>query len=166
MVRPYWQTESPDVPDEGVAWAAFKITRRPSDQYPFVGRLPNAPEAGGDTLQRHEQLDILTSFYDTGSVGLDQNQDQLADYYSALLRDGLLVPQNREPLFVLGMGLVKTGDVVTVPVIFKKRWQYRVDFDWTIARQIDRFYPVQTITSVTGDIYTDGGLPPQPFNAP
>ncbi len=59
LVRPYWQTEPPDVPDEGEAWIAFKITRRPSDQYPFVGRIPNQPENGGDYLQRHEQLDIL-----------------------------------------------------------------------------------------------------------
>jgi hypothetical protein len=165
LVRPYHQTEPPDVPDEGEAWAAFRVTRRPSDEYPFVGRLSYLPETGNDNLQRHEELDILTTFYDTGSVGLDSAQDQLADYNCTLLRDGLLIPQNREPLFLLGMGLVKTGEAVTVPVILKKRWQYRVDLEWTIRRQIDRTYPVGVIVSASGTLYTDTGLPPQPFSA-
>lgn len=165
MVRPYWQEEPPDVPDAGVAWAAFKITRRPSDEYPFVGRLGYLGEIGSDNLQRHEELDIFTTFYDTGSTGLD-NTGGLADYYVALLRDGLAIPQNREPLFLTGMGLTKVGVLVTVPVIFKKRWQYRVDFEFSVRRQIDRTYPVQTIVSATGTINYDTGLPPQSFKAP
>lgn len=162
LVRPYWQTEPPDIPDEGEAWAAFKITRRPADEYPFVGRIPSQPEDGADHLQRHEELDILATFYDTGSTGLD-NSGGLADYYASVLRDGLAVPQNRETLFLVGMGIAKIGTVVTVPIIFKKRWQNRVDFDFSVRRQIDRTYPVQTIKSAFGFIYTDTGLPPQPF---
>lgn len=164
MVRPYWQEEPPDVPDEGEAWVAFKISRRPSDEYPFVGRLPYAPEDGNDHLQRHEALDILSSFYDTGSTGLNDSGG-LADSYASLFKDGLAVPQNREPLYLTGMGLTKVGSVLTVPVLFKKRWQNRVDFEWTVNRQIDRVYPVGIITSATGTIYTDTGLPPQPFSA-
>jgi hypothetical protein len=163
LVRPYWQEEPPTVPDAGVAWCAFKITKRPSDEYPFVGRLKAS--ATGDYLQRHEALDILTTFYDTGSTGLDDSGG-LADTYASLLRDGLAIPQNREPLFLAGMGLVKVGDLVTVPVIFKKRWQNRVDFEFTVRRQVTRLYPVQTLVSASGDIYTDGGLAPQPFNSP
>jgi hypothetical protein len=164
MVRPYWQGESPNIPDAGVAWAAVRINRRPSDTFPFVGRLPYAPEDGNDHLQRHEMLEFFVEFYDLGSTGANNSGGQ-ADMYAALLRDGLAIPQNREPLFVNGMGLIKVGDLVTAPSIFKLRWQYRVDFEFTVARQIDRSYPVLTIESATGDIYTDGGLPPQPFGA-
>lgn len=164
MVRPYWQAEPPNVPEQGEAWAAFKIARRPSDEYPFIGRLPYAPEDGADHLQRHEELNVLVTFYDTGSTGVN-DQGSLADYYAALLRDGLAVPQNREPLFLAGMGLTKMGDVVVVPEILKKRWQYRVDFEFSVNRQIDRSYPVNTIVSATGTINYDTGLPPQSWNA-
>jgi hypothetical protein len=163
LVRPYWQAEPPDIPDEGTAWAAFKITRRPSDEFPFVGRLPYvAVDDGSDHLQRHEALDIFVTFYDIGSTGLNDSGG-LADSYASLLRDGLAVAQNREPLFLVGMGLTKIGDLVTAPVLFKVRWQNRVDFEFTIRRQIDRVYPVQTIVSANGLLYTDTGLPPQPF---
>jgi hypothetical protein len=164
MVRPTWQEEPPDIPDGGVAWCSFRITKRPSDEYPFVGRYTFLGEAGIDYLQRHEELDILTTFYDMGSTGLN-NTGGTADNFAAIFRDGLLIPQNREPLFLAGMGLVKTGDLVTVPVLFKKRWQYRVDLEWTVRRQIDRTYPVLTIVSANGDINYDTGLPAQPFSA-
>jgi hypothetical protein len=164
LVRPFWQEEPPDVPDEGDAWVAFKITRRPSDVFPFVGRLPYAPEDGNDHLQRHEELNIATTFYDTGITGLN-NSGGLADYYASLFRDGLAVPQNREPLFLAGMGLKNIGEVITVPVILKKRWQNRVDFEFAVNRQIDRTYPVNTIVSATGTVNYDTGLPPQPFSA-
>jgi hypothetical protein len=165
LVRPYWQTEPPDVPDEGEAWAAFRIARRPSDTFPFIGRLPYQPDDGNDHLQRHEELHVLVAFYDTGSTGLD-NSGGLADTYASLLRDGLSVPQNREPLFLAGMGLKTVGEEVQVPVIFKKRWQNRVDFDFVVNRQVDRTYPVNTLVAADGIIYYDNGLPPQPFHVP
>ena len=163
MVRPYWQAEPPDVPNAGVAWAAFKITKRPNDEYPFVGRNPYGADDGADHLQRHELLEILTSFYDTGVTGVS-NSGGSADYYSALFRDGLAIAQNREPLFNIGYGLVRMGEPVTVPVIFKLRWQNRVDLEWAVRREIDRSYPVETLVAAQGDLYTDGGLPPEPFN--
>lgn len=162
LVRPYWQEEPPVVPDAGVVWCAFKITKRPSDEYPFVGRLESTDT--GDTLQRHEALDISTTFYDTGSTGLNDSGG-LADTYASLLRDGLAIPQNREPLFLAGMGLVRIGDLIQVPELFKKRWQNRIDFEFTVRRQITRLYPVETLVAADGDLYTDGGLAPQPFNA-
>jgi hypothetical protein len=165
MVRPYWQSEPPDIPDAGEAWAAFRIVKRPSDEYPYVD-FPRSPSSQqlAYTMQRHEELDIETTFYDLGSTGKNNSGGQ-ADYNAALLRDGLLVPQNREVLFLNSMGLVKTGDLITAPVLFKKRWQYRVDLSWTIRREIIRVYPVLTIVSASGDINYDTGLPAQPFTA-
>lgn len=164
FVRPYFQAEPPNVPEQGNAWAAFKIARRPSDEYPFIGRLPYAPDDGSDHLQRHEELNIATTFYDTGSTGVNDT-GSLADNYSALLRDGLAVPQNREPLFLAGMGLTKIGDLIVVPELLKKRWQYRVDFEFSVNRQINRHYPVNTLVSATGTINYDTGLPPQSWTA-
>lgn len=165
MVRPYWQAEPPNVPQQGDAWCAFKIARRPSDEYPFIGRLPYLPEDLADHLQRHEELNIATTFYDTGSTGVN-NTGSLADYYAALCRDGLAVPQNREPLFLAGMGLTKIGPALTVPEQVKTRWQYRVDFEFSVNRQIDRAYPVNSLVAAQGVFDYDTGLPPQSWKVP
>lgn len=149
MVRPYWQGEPPNVPDAGLAWCAFRIQARPSDTFPFVKH--NADGQGGDALQRHEALHILTSFYDLGSGGN-------ADGYASLLRDGLLIAQNREILTLNKMGLAKTGDIIPVPSLLKFRWLYRADFDLVIRRQIDRLYPVLDVLSAQGTIVSDDGL--------
>jgi hypothetical protein len=149
LVRPTWQSEPPNIPDAGVAWCAFRITERPSDAFPYVKH--NANGQGADALQRHETLHILCSFYDLGSGGQ-------ADYYAALLRDGLSIPQNREVLTLKNMGLVKTGEPVPVPIIVKTRWLYRVDLEVVIRRQIDRVYPVLNVTSAQGSIVTSDGI--------
>ncbi len=154
MVRPRWQPEPPDIPQAGDAWAALGVVRRPSDEYPFVSHQPSV----GDWVQRHELLEVLTSFYDLGSTGL-------ADYYAALFREGSAVEQNRWPLVAAGMNLVRVGALVAVPSLLKLRWLYRVDLEIAIRRQIDRLYPVRDLVAAQGDIFTDGGLPPQPFSA-
>ena len=146
MVRPAFQIEPPDAPDGGTAWAAFRYTGRKSDVYPYVGH--NAD--GSDTLRRHEEIDILVSFYDLGSSGL-------ADQYAAMLRDGLSIPQNLEALKQNGMGFVSCGDLTTVPVILKQRWLYRVDLPFSIRREIVRVYPVLNLLTATATVTTDSG---------
>lgn len=149
LVRPYAQSEPPNIPDAGTAWCAFKIASRPSDTFAFVKH--NVDGNGSDALQRHEALHILTSFYDLGSGGA-------ADGLCSLLRDGLQVPQNREALSFGNMALVKTGDMISVPVMVKSRWLYRVDMEVVINRQIDRVYSVLSLTSAQGTIVTDDGI--------
>jgi len=139
MVRPRWQPEPPNIPQAGNLWAAIGVTSRPTDTYAFTRQL----EDTSTELQRHEELDMLCSFYDLGSGGL-------ADNAVALLRDGLQVDQNREPLFLAGMGLVGSDDPVAVPSLLKMRWLYRVDMNVKLRRVILRNYPVLTILSETG----------------
>ena len=146
LVRPAFQTEPPDAPDGGTAWAAFRYTSRKSDTYPYVGHAA----AGSDTLRRHETIDILVSFYDLGSSGL-------ADYYAALLRDGFSISQNLEVLRNAGMGFIGCGDLTAVPVILKQRWLYRVDLPFTIRREIVRVYPVLNLLTATATVTTDSG---------
>ena len=155
LVRPRWQAEPPNIPPAGDSWAAFGVVRRPSDEYPYSGWDPSTSTY---LLWRQETVEMLTSFYDTGSTGW-------ADYHASILRDGAAIAQNREPLTLAGFGLVRCGDLVTVPSLLKLRWLYRVDLEVTLRRQITRQYPVETLVAARGDIYTDGGYPPQPFEA-
>lgn len=151
MVRPRWQSEAPVLPEQGEAWAAVGITSRPSDAWPYVGHITTTdyPD-GADQLQRHEELSILCSFYDLGTNGL-------ADQYASLLRDGLSIAQNREPLSLAGMGLVECGEMVSVPSLIKVRWLYRVDLPFRLRRNIVRLYPVLNIEEVDITLIAEEG---------
>lgn len=147
LVRPAWQTEPPNIPDASTAWCAVAITEQPADVYAWVGELADGSAA---QVQRQEILHVLCSFYDTGSGGL-------ADGFAKRLRDGLSVPQNREPLELAGMGLVDVGDLQTAPVLFKQRWLYRVDLLMRIRSAVWRDYSVLSLKSAQASIEAEAG---------
>lgn len=167
LVRPYWQGQTPNIPQSGTAWAALGVKDRPSDTMPNIRH--NGAGNGGqgeDILTRHEELDLLCSFYDTGSDGQ-------ADYYAALCRDGTAIPQNREVLVLSGFGLVKCGVPIVVPSLLKTRWLYRVDLPIRLRRAIVRTYAVRNLEQAVVEFYaqksrTDGSehIETQGFTGP
>jgi hypothetical protein len=147
LVRPAFQGEPPDVPDAGTAWMAFRCTERPIDTYPaFVQHSEGYTE-----MQRHEELRILCSFYDLGTSGL-------ADFYAALLRDNLMIPQNAEYFAQQGMGLKLVGDKTAVPLLVKMRWQYKCDLPFVLRRPVVRWYNVLNVARGSASISTDSGF--------
>ncbi len=158
LVRPQFQIDVPNIPDAGVAWMSFRLRDQRSDTYPMVVHDGGDPalEAqgqpqGADSLHRHETIEILCSFYDTGDTGR-------ADEYMKILRDGLAISQNKEPLWNAGMGFVACGDAVTVPSLVKTKWLYRVDLPVVIRREVVRTYPVRNLLDAVGNVTTDTGL--------
>ena len=143
-VRPRWLAEPSNIPAAGVVWCALGITRTIADVYPYI--------EGGD-LQRHEDISILSSFYDLGTNGM-------AQYYAALFRDGTAVPQNLEILQLNGMGLIAVGEMTTVPSLLKERWLYRVDVPVSIRRVVQRNYQVLTVESADLGLNTGEGFKP------
>lgn len=142
MVRPRWQAEAPTLPTIGDAWAAIGVGTRKADAWPYVKHITDAAHpSGADQLQRHEELAVLCSFYDSGVSGL-------ADFYASLLRDGLAIAQNREILQKAGMGLIAVEDMLPVPSLVKVQWLYRVDLPFGIRRAIVREYSVLNIEEV------------------
>jgi hypothetical protein len=133
-VRPRWQHEAPNIPVEGTDWAAIGIIKRETQKY--AAEVHKSTSGGFNEIRNHETLHILASFYGDN-----------ADNYASLLREGMSLAQNREILFLNNMGLVDWGDVITVPELFKERWLYRVDFDFSIRRQIVRDYSVLNLAS-------------------
>lgn len=152
LVRPSWQTEPPDLPDAATAWMAFGVTQRPSDTYPAVvhdGAGNNGQ--GQDVLHRHEDIDLLCSFYDTGEAGK-------ATFYAAMLRDGCSIAQNIEVLQLAGFEFVSCGRLITVPTLVKTKWLYRVDLALAVRREVIRYYPVLNLLGVQGTLKTDQGF--------
>lgn len=145
LVRPAFQAEPPTVADGGVAWAAFRYTSRASDTFPQITHDGINEQ---DQLHRHEEVSVLVSFYDLGTGGK-------ADYYAALLRDGLAIPQNLQKFQLNGMGFISCENMVAVPVLLKQRWMYRVDLPFSFRREIIRYYASQNITKAQGSVTTD-----------
>jgi hypothetical protein len=109
-------------------------------------------------MQRHEMISVLCSFFDLGIGGQ-------ADALATLTRDNIAVPQNVEVLSANNMGIANIGTLSPIPVIVKNRWQYRVDFPFTVRREIIRTYPVPSVAKVVGTVNTGSGLI-QPFHSP
>lgn len=153
LIRPYYQSEPPVIPSDGTAWMAFTQRADDSDTFPF---LKSNPDGSGTTLQRQETLAILCSFYDLGTNGQ-------AAGLATLLRDGLSIPDNLEPLTLADFAMVGSEPEVIVPSLLKERWLYRVDLPFRVRRQVTRVYGVPNITSANGTILNDVGAPPSPI---
>lgn len=133
MFRPRWQPEPPNLPATGKDWAAFGVVKRASDTFASVQHFADA-DKGFDELQRHEELDVLVSFY-------GPNADALA----MAVRDNSQIHQNQEALLLAGMGLIETSEITTVPSLMKNKWLYRADITVRIRRAISRQYRVQDL---------------------
>jgi hypothetical protein len=133
-VMPRWQKEPPNIPGENVDWLSFGIVRREAET--FAAEIHISAGDGSDEIRRHEILHILVSFYGPN-----------ADNNLSILREGMQVGQNREPLGLAGMGIVGCEDSTTIPEMIKERWMYRVDLPFSIRRQIVRTYPILNILS-------------------
>jgi hypothetical protein len=145
MVRPRWQPEPPNIPTEGTDWLAFGITNRTADTFAVELHPPLGPDY--NQIRRHEVLDILVSIYGPN-----------ADNYAHLLREGMALAQNREPLSLNSMGLVGSGSVQTVPELVKDKWFYRVDMPFSIRRQILREFRVLSLASAHGTVDNENYL--------
>jgi hypothetical protein len=146
LVRPRWQREVPNPPDETVTWLAFGIKNRTPDTNAV--ELHYSTPSSYNELRRHEQLEILVSVY-------GPNTDSL----TGILRDGMQIAQNREVLTLNNFGFVSSGNPVPFPELIKNVWYRRTDMRIWVNRQIKRHYGIQDIASAHGtlnnDIYTE-----------
>jgi hypothetical protein len=139
-VWPRWQPEPPNIPEWGVDWAAVGVSMREGDTYAVEEH-----ESDGVTIvTRHETLDITTTFY---GPNCQRN--------AALLRDGLGLAQNREPLFRNGMGLVGVGQLQRGGDLVKNRWMQTSELPWSIRRIINRTYPIRDIVALDLTVQTE-----------
>lgn len=146
VVVPRWQEDVPNLPNAGTDWCGIGITVQRADTFAAIVHAcqneDTPPGVGYDELQRQEQMDLLCSFYGPNARG-----------NASRLRDGLQVPQNLEVLQLNGMGLVDTGDILSLPTLVKEKWLRRFDLTVTIVRQIRRQYSVLNLLSMQGAVH-------------
>jgi hypothetical protein len=148
LVRPERQDEPPNIPDAGQAWCSFNWDRISSDTFPFIG----FKTGGGNTfrdLQRHEMLVLNADFLDLGTNGL-------ASFYTALVRDNLIIDDNVAYLQSNGFNLRSASDIEILPVIFKSRWKYRERLPIYIKRNVERQYNTLQTQQASVAIQVDG----------
>ena len=142
MVRPRWQPNPPKQPEPTVNWCALGIAVQTLDDGPAI--VHNGAGNGSDTYIRHEQIDVLASFY--GPNGMQNAQ---------LLSDGLAVPQNLEQLKAQDMNSVDAGQIRPVPDLINEQWVRRYDIELTFRRKITRSYNVLNILTAQGTVQTN-----------
>jgi hypothetical protein len=140
LVYPRWQPEPPNIPEWGVDWAAVGVSMREGDTY----AVEEHEEDGTSIVTRHETLDITTTFYGPNCQA-----------NASLLRDGLGLAQNREPLFANGMGLVSVGQLQRGGDLVKNRWMQTSELPWSIRRIINRVYPIRDIVGLVVTVQTE-----------
>lgn len=139
-VRPLWQPNPPPLPDISKDWCAFGIVSIAPDENSFI-----KPAADGLSSQliRHETFDLRCSFY--GASCID---------YANRLHDGLELAQNREVIFIAGMGIVGFSNVTHVPDLVNDRFYNRADMTMTIKREVKKTYEVLSFLGASGTIST------------
>lgn len=142
MVRPRWQPNPPKQPEPTVNWCALGIAVQTLDDGPAI--VHNGAGNGSDTYIRHEQIDVLASFY--GPNGMQNAQ---------LLSDGLAIPQNLEQLKAQDMNSVDTGQIRTAPDLINEQWVRRYDIELTFRRKITRSYNVLNTLTAQGTVQTN-----------
>lgn len=139
MVRPRWQPNPPRQPTVDTNWCAFGIMRIQADT--FTALVHNPAGDGTSVQQRHETLEVLGSFYGPN-----------AHHYAALLRDGLMIVQNLEALYAVGIMLYDVGQIVTASDLISTQWVRRYDLTIRLRRQTDRTYPIRNVLSTVAPI--------------
>lgn len=140
LVRPKWQKNPP------------KVLPNPEDNYCTFGVSTNDVEAGeayvvpneagsASTLQRHEELTVLCSFY-----GSDCQKN------AGAFRDAFQISQNRDTLKAANMGFKETSAINFVPEIHGQVWFPRADVTVILRRQIDRTFAVLSFEGSSGTI--------------
>ncbi|WP_043614279.1 hypothetical protein [Chromobacterium violaceum] len=138
LVRPMWQTVVPTVPEPTVNWCALGVTVTDGDANPVSTHDQDANSGqGGETLQRHETIELLCSFYGPHAQAL-----------ATVLRDSLYLGQNNSAMqLYCGIGLKSADSVLGVPELINQQWQRRYDLKIRFRRQVIRSYPIYNLLS-------------------
>lgn len=144
MVRPRWQPVTPKQPEPSVDWCALGVAVVEPDAGPALSH--NAAGLGSDTSIRHEQIDVMLTFYGPN-----------AGAYASRLRDGLGLVQNIEALRAQSIAFVETGQVRTVPDLVNQQWIRRCDMLARFRRKVTRTYSVLNIVAADVHLFDDSG---------
>ncbi|MBN3822350.1 hypothetical protein G3O00_01800 [Burkholderia sp. Ac-20384] len=146
LVRPRWQPTVPKQPEPGTDWCAFGVQEQEPDAGPAIQH--DGTGDGSDTYVRHQDLDVMCTFYGPRAKG-----------YAQRIADGLAIPQNREQLQLQDMAFVGVGPIRAAPDLVNQQWVRSYDMTVKLRRKITRTYAVLNLKSATVATTTDSSAP-------
>lgn len=142
MVRPRWQPTVPKQPEANVNWCAISVSDQTPDASPAIQH--SSADEGSDTYIRHEDIDVLCSFYGPSAKGFAQR-----------FVDGLCIPQNIEQIKAQGMAFISTGSIRAAADLVNEQWIRRYDLTVHFRRAVRRTYAVLNLLSAQPDYHSD-----------
>lgn len=142
LVRPRWQPVVPKQPEPSVDWCAIGVSGIEPADYPAESHIGTGN--GSDTQQAWEGLGVLASFYGPNAMA-----------NASLLKRGLYVAQNREPLQAAGIDVVDAGTITAAPDLVSQQWIRRYDLPIRLRRKVETTYSILNIASADDLIVTD-----------
>ena len=130
------------MPEPSADWCAMSVSIESHRDFPYIDH--NGAGDGSDTLIRHEEIEVLTTFYGPN-----------AQMNASILRDGFYVPQNIEGLNASAIGFVEADSIRAVPELFNQQWVKRYDLTLRFRRKVQRNFAVLNILSATPVIVND-----------
>jgi hypothetical protein len=148
LVRPRWQNPPPKSPEATVDWCAIGVMNSKSEGFPYITHAsgPNITDPSADYYSRHEEMDVLASFYGPHAKG-----------NAGLLRDGIAIPQNMEALNTGGLVFVDMGPIRILPDLLNQTWVRRCDTLLRFRRQVQRVYSMPNIQIADIHLLDDSG---------
>ncbi len=145
MVRPRWQAVPPKQPPAEMDWCAVGVMSIATDQN--VSLVHRSAGEGTSDSFHDVTLDVVASFYGPNASGL-----------ANLLRDGLMIAQNREAMFRLNMALVgMPGPTVKSADLVNHQFITRSDISFDVRRRVTRTWAIQNVRTVNGTVISDMG---------
>ena len=148
LVRPRWQAISPKQPEPGTDWCAIGVLESTPDAGPVIQHVsgPGITDPSADLSMRHEEMTVLATFYGPH-----------AKAYAGVLRDGLGIPQNNEPIKAAGLYFIEAQAQRRAPELINQQWVNRWDQPLRFRRQVQRVYAVPNILLADVHIFDDTG---------
>ena len=146
LARPKWQTLPPKMPELDVNWATFGVRKVSAENAQIIHYGSDNNGLGDSHLITNESIEAVISFYGPNCWGI-----------AALFRDGLWISQNREALFLIGIGITSIGEINSMSELVNNQWQQRADMVLVFTREVGRTYQVLNLVSAQGSIHMVGG---------
>lgn len=144
MVRPRWQKVAPKQPPADVDWCGIGVM----GDTPFAGKTSSVHTAagGGTATTLHDAtFEVRASFYGPNASG-----------NAKLLRDGLMLAQNREEMFRQGMALASTpGATTKTAELVNNEFIGRCDIAFDVRRRVARTWAIKNAAGASGSFSAD-----------
>lgn len=144
LVRPSWYKNPQPTPSSDTDWVSYGITNIIPDSNIFE---QISDDGLSENFIRHEQFDVDCIFYGDN-----------AQLFASALRDGLALSQNNEVLYQLGMAFIGSNNMIHTPELINDIFYNRVDYSFTIRREVKRTYPILSFLAAYGQIYANIGV--------